>query len=129
MNNHFESLEYVNENAFEWQAATMLTWKNESYFIQLFFDRFEKHPEAPISRGVAEALALLGGTSGDYEIMEQVAKAMASRQDVLRRLTPFANSINTASNLDNPSTIKRFKERYGDTYWFYYYFVNDIRTN
>ena len=129
MNNHFESLEYVNENAFEWQAATMLTWKNESYFIQLFFDRFEKHPEAPISRGVAEALALLGGTSGDYEIMEKVAKAMSSKQDVLRRLTPFANSINTASNLDHPSTIKRFKDRYGDTYWFYYYFVNDIRTN
>ena len=129
MLHHFENLEYVNENAFEWQAATMLSWKEESFFIQLFFDRFQKHPEAPISKGVAEALALLGGTSGDYEIMAQVAQAMSSRQDVLKQFSPFASSMNMTSNPDNPDTIKRFKDRYGDTYWFYYYFINDIRTN
>ena len=129
MLHHFENLEYVNENAFEWQAATMLSWKEESFFIQLFFDRFQKHPEAPISKGVAEALALLGGTSGDYDIMARVAQAMSTRQDVLKQFTPFANAMNMASNPDSPETIKRFKDRYGNTYWFYYYFINDIRTN
>ncbi|MBQ2502398.1 MAG: hypothetical protein II524_08085, partial [Bacteroidales bacterium] len=59
----------------------------------------------------------------------RVAQAMSARQDVLKQFTPFANAMNMASNPDSPETIKRFKDRYGNTYWFYYYFINDIRTN
>ena len=126
MNHYFDHLDYENENLYEWQMAQLMMQKNETYFCQLFFDRYEKRPQAPVTKGIAEAAALFGGTSGDSRTMVRIGDAMASRQDVLKQFSPFANSMNMVSDLDNPSTIERFRNRYGDTYWFYYFFVNDI---
>lgn len=128
MINHYEYLEYVNEYAYEWQIAMALMQKNEPYFLQLFFDRYENHQLTSVTKGAAEAAALFGGVSGDGELFAQVAAALSSRQSTLKAFSPFANSMNMAGDLDNPETVQRFKSRYGDTYWFYYFFVNDIPT-
>ena len=123
---HYEYLEYVNEYALEWQMAMILMQKNEPYFLKLFFDRYDNYQLTSVTKGVAEAAALLGGISEDNELLAEVAQALASRQDVLRDFGRFANAMNQVRDIDNPSTVERFDSRYGDTYWFYYFFVNDI---
>lgn len=126
---HYEYLEYVNEYAYEWQIAMALMQKNEPYFLKLFFDRYENHQLTSVTKGAAEAAALFGGISDDGELLSMVAEALSSRQSILKNFGTFANSMNMATNIDNPDTVKRFRSRYGDTYWFYYFFVNDIPSN
>ena len=75
---------------------------------------------------MAEAAALIGGVSGDEDLLADIAQALASRQNVLKQFGPFASSMNVVRDLDNPDTVERFRSRYGNTYWFYYFFVNDI---
>ena len=128
MMRHYEYLDYVNEYANEWQMAMILMQKNEPYFLKLFFDRYENHQMTSVTQGVAEAAALLGGISGDDELVADIAKALASRQNILKDFGPFASAMNQVRDMDNPKTIERFKTRFGTTYWFYYFFVNDIPT-
>ena len=128
MMHHYAYLEYVNEFAYEWQIALILMQKNEPYFLKLFFDRFDNHQLTSVTKGVAEAAALFGGVSGDELLLADIAQVLASRQSILRQFGPFANAMNLAQDLDNPQTVERFKSRYGTTYWFYYFFVNDLPT-
>ena len=125
---HYEYLEYVNEYAYEWQMALILMQKNEPYFLKLFFDRLENHNLTSVTKGIAEAAALIGGLSGDEGLLADIAQALASKPDILRSFGPFSRAMNAASDLGNPDTVERFKARYGTTYWFYYFFVNDIST-
>jgi hypothetical protein len=126
MIHHYGFLDYCNEYSYEWQMALILMQKNEPYFLKLFFDRYDNYKLTSLTRGIAEAAALIGGISGDDELLADIAVAASSRQDILRQFGSFANAMNLASNLDNPDTIERFRSRYGSTYWFYYFFVNDI---
>ena len=128
MINHYGNLDYVNEYTYEWQMALILMQKNEPYFLKLFFDRYDNYQLTSVTKGIAEAGALIGGVSGDEELLADIAKALASRQSILRQFGPFANAMNLARDLDDPETVERFRDRYGNTYWFYYFFVNDIPT-
>ena len=128
MINHYGSLDYVNEYAYEWQMALILMQKNEPYFLKLFFDRYDNYQLTSVTKGIAEAGALIGGVSGDEGLLAEIAQALASKQSVLRQFGPFANAMNLARNLDDPKTVESFRSRYGSTYWFYYFFVNDIPT-
>ena len=129
MIHHYGYLEYVNEYAYEWQMALILSQKNEPYFLKLLFDRADNHQLTSVTKGIAEAAALIGGISGDGQLQAQVAQTLASRQDILKSFGPFANAMNMARDIDNPETLERFRSRFGDTYWFYYFFVNDIPSN
>ena len=128
MINHYGLLEYVNEYAYEWQMALILMQKNEPYFLNLFFDRYDNHKLTSTTKGIAEAAALIGGVSGDEDLVVDIAQALSSRQSILRQFGPFANAMNLVRDLDDPETVERFRSRYGGTYWFYYFFVNDIPT-
>lgn len=126
MMHHYAYLDYVNEYAYEWQMAMILMQKNEPYFLKLFFDRYDNYNLTSVTKGVAEAAALIGGVSGDDGLLADIAEATAKRQDILRQFGSFANAMNLARDIDDPATIERFRSRYGGTYWFYYFFVNDI---
>ena len=129
MMNHYASLEYVNEYAYEWQMALFLMQKQEPYFLRLFFERYDNYNLTSVTKGIAEAAALFGGVSGDQQLLAEVAQMLSSRQTILKNFGPFANSMNLVKDVKDPDTIERFRSRYGNTYWFYYFFVNDIPTN
>ena len=128
MINHYGSLDYYNEYAYEWQMALVMMQKNEPFFLKLYFDRYDNYHLTTQTKGIAEAAALIGGVSGDEELLADIAQTLTSWQNLLKQFGPFANSMNLARDLDNPETIERFRSRYGNTYWFYYFFVNDIPT-
>lgn len=129
MNRYFDHPDYENENLYEWQMAQLMIQKREADFCHVFFERYEKMPQAPVTKGIAEAASLFGATSGDDDLMSRIAVALSSRTDILKQFGQFANAMNITSDLDAAATRERFGKRYGGTYWFYYYFTDDIFIN
>ncbi len=126
MFNHFIRLNYYNENLYEWQMAMLMVQKREYVFMQKFYDHYDMFPNARISTGIAQAVALFAGISGDREMLANVAAILSSHKSVLREFGNFGRIIN--SGMDDEKAAEAAKDRFGRTYWFYYYFINDMET-
>lgn len=127
MFNHFIRLNYYNENLYEWQMAMLMVQKREYVFMQKFYDHYDMFPNARISTGIAQAAALFAGISGDREMLANIAAILSSHKSVLREFGNFGRIIN--SGMDDEKAAEAAKDRFGRTYWFYYYFINDMETN
>ena len=125
---HFADPAYVNEAVFEWQAAFFLIQKDADRTLSCLFDRLDRLPDAPIGTALAEGAALFGSVSGEAGIMRALTPVLAGCGTVLKRFTQFSNAANSARDLDSEKTKERFADRYGQTYWYYYLFV-DINNN
>lgn len=127
MFNHFSMINCVNENMYEWQMAMLMVQKREYVFMEKFYERYERYPNSRITTGMAEAAALFGGISGDREMLSNVAAILSSHKSILKEFGNFGKIIN--SRMNDAEAADAAKDRYGRTYWFYYYFINDIETN
>ena len=125
---HYANPDYVNEAVFEWQAAFALIQKDPEQALQLFFDRLERLPDAPVGTALAEGAALFASAAGDADLMRAMASALASRGSVLKRFSQFSSAANNARDFDSEKTKEWFSEHYGGTYWYYYLFV-ELNTN
>ena len=125
---HFADPAYVNEAVFEWQAAFFLIQKDADRTLSCLFDRLDRLPDAPIGTALAEGAALFGSVSGEAGIMRALTPVLAGCGTVLKRFTQFSNAANSARDLDSEKTKERFADRYGQTYWYYYLFV-DVNNN
>lgn len=123
----FSNLDYINEYLYEWQMAMLLVQKRDYEFMQKFYDHYEMFPTARISTGIAQAVALFGGISGDRAVLAGIASILSKQTSVLKDFGQFTKIIN--SQMDDTKAAETAKEKYGRTYWFYYYFNNDTNTN
>ena len=126
---HFASMSVTNERQYQWKMASLLTLKQESPFMKAFLEHSRAHPGERIPDGIAQAAVLFGGTSGDRELYLQVFNLFRENTGLLRDFGAFGRDYNNVGNMASPATADRFAKRYGNTYWFYYYFVNDLKTN
>lgn len=127
MFNHFSMINCSNENIYEWQMAMLMVQKREYVFMEKFYDHYEMFPDARISTGIAEAAALFGGISGDRDMLANIAAILSSHKSVLKEFGNFGRIVNSIR--DDEKAAAAAKDRFGRTYWFYYYFINDIETN
>ena len=122
---HFASQDYINEQLYEWQMATWLTWKDAPRAMYGFFNHAELVPGSHISNGIAEAAALFASTSGDVSMMQDLVNIIGGQKTVLKRFTSFSNAMNTVSDPNSPSVKERFKKQFGKTYWYYSFFTGE----
>ena len=125
---HFANPDYVNEAVFEWQAAFALIQKDAEQTLQLFFDRLERLPDAPVGTALAEGVALFASEAGDVEMMRALAQVLAANGSVLKRFSQFSTAANSTRDFDAEKTKERFFSHYGKTFWYYYLYI-DINTN
>ena len=97
--------------------------------MKAFLDHSQAYPGERIPAGIAQAAVLFGGTSGDRDLYLQVFDQFRDETVLLRDFGSYGRDYNKAGNISSPSTVQRFAQKYGKTYWFYYHFVNDLKTN
>lgn len=129
MFSHFSELNYTNEYLYEWQMAMLMIQKREYLFMQKFYDHYDRFPQGKITTGIAQTVALCAGISGDREMMATVASMLKDHTSILRNFSNLAKALNSSNDLQTPESVKWFKDRFGETYWFYYYFINGIESN
>ncbi|MCR5572110.1 MAG: DUF6057 family protein [Bacteroidales bacterium] len=125
---HYLSVPYVNESVYEWHMAALMLSKMENNFLYDFLERHEK-VGGPVTTGIAQAAALFAGTNGDRDLHSYVGQILSSKQSVLREFSQFGNRLNAAPDLEAPETQAWFREYFGRTYWYYYYFTTGLTTN
>lgn len=126
---HFASMPVSNGRQYECRMASLLTLKQEGPFMKAFLDHSQAYPGERIPAGIAQAAVLFGGTSGDRDLYLQVFDQFRDETVLLRDFGSYGRDYNNAGNISSPSMVQRFAQKYGKTYWFYYHFVNDLKTN
>lgn len=126
---HFSSITATNPDLYQWKMAALMTQKREAAFMDEFLLRTETCPDERIPKGIAQAAVLFGGTSGDRDLYLKVFETFRSDEALLKEFGAFGKSYNAAGDTSSEYARKRYRDRYGKTYWFYYYFINDIQTN
>lgn len=126
---HFSSVPANNPDLYQWKMAALLTQKREAAFMDEFLLHTQSCPEESIPLGIAQAAVLFGGTSGDRDLYLQVFGLFKDDTALMREFSTFGKSYNAASDVTSEYARKKYREKYGKTYWFYYYFINDILTN
>lgn len=126
---HFSTVPAANLDLYQWKMAALMTQKREAAFMDEFLSHVESCPDERIPKGIAQAAVLFGGTSGDRDLYLKIFGIFKDDTTLLREFSAFGKSYNAASDVSSEYMRKRYRERYGTTYWFYYYFINDIQTN
>ena len=126
---HFSAVDAGNPDLWQWKMAALMVQKREAAFMEEFLRHTEACPDEGIPKGIAQAAVLFGGTSGDRDLYLQVFNTFRDDRDLLKAFGAFGNSYNSARDVSSDSVRERYRQRYGKTYWYYYYFVNDIQTN
>ena len=121
---NFSNPEYVNEQIYEWQMATLLTWKDSQKPIFCFFNRANLFPGSHVTNGIAEAIALFASMTGDTGLMSNLVDILSSQKFILRKFGDFSNSMNMTRDPQSERAREQFKKPYGNTYWFYYFYNN-----
>lgn len=122
---NFSNPEYVNEQVYEWQMATMLSWKDAQTPIYCMFNRQDMFPDAHITKGIAEAMALFVSMNGDRDLMVNLVDAMQSQKSILKKFSSFSNDINRTDDFQSDKAKQYFSKQYGRSYWLYYYFIDE----
>ena len=122
----YHSSGYINEAVYEWQMASLLMTRDAKGTIYGLFNRNELFPDSMVSTGIAEGAALFASQMADPDLMRELASVLSSKQSVLRRFGGFSRAFNSVAGELSAETAGRFRKDYGDTYWFYYFFGNDI---
>lgn len=122
---NFSNPEYVNEQVYEWQMASMLSWKDNQTPVYCMFNRQEMFPGAHITKGIAEAMALFVSMNGDRDLMMNLVGVMQSQQSILKKFSNFSNDINRTDDLQTDKARQYFNKQHGRSYWFYYYFIDE----
>ena len=125
---HYVNAGYTNEAVYEWHMAMLMTSKMEYEFLMDFLDHYEK-VGGNVTTGEAQAAALFAGMSGQRDMLGYVAEILSNRQSVLRDFSRFGNRLNVTPDLEAPGAGDWFKENFGPTYWYYYYFTSGLATN
>lgn len=126
---HFSSVPATNSDLYQWKMAALMTQKREAAFMDEFLLHTQSCPDESVPLGIAQAAVLFGGTSGDRDLYLQVFGIFKDDTALMREFSTFGKSYNAASDVSSEYARKRYREKYGKTYWFYYYFINDILTN
>jgi len=119
---NFSTADYINEDVYEWQMATFLTWKDSKTPVYCMFNRQEMFPNAHITKGIAEAMALFVSMTEDRDMMVSLVNVMSSQRNVLKNFSGFSNDINRTVDMKSKKTEEYFRKHYGRSYWMYYYF-------
>ncbi|MCQ2144654.1 MAG: DUF6057 family protein [Bacteroidales bacterium] len=122
---YFSKPDYVNEQVYEWQMATMLAGKDVQTPIYCMFNRQDMFPTAHITKGIAEAMALLVSMNGDRDLMVSLVEVLQSQKNMLKKFSSFSNDINRMDDLKSDKARDYFIKQYGRSYWTYYYFIDE----
>lgn len=102
----------------ELSMATSLTLKDINGFWPKFF-LYEKNKwKMPVH--VQEAALLFTTMEGKINISQIKFNAT-----VVNRFKEFVNEANAYKNIGDENNMSTFKNKFGDTYWFYYFFIKD----
>lgn len=126
---HFANVEASGNELLEWKMASLMTLKREAGFMDEFLVRYKDRPVTSIPGGIGQAAVLFGGISGDESIYRSVFSIFKEDEQLLKRFSTFGHSMSANPNVSSEAVVDRYKSQFGKTYWFYYYFVNDISTN
>lgn len=109
---------------FEYSIASVLTSKKIKPFMLKFQTFLQINRDNPIPTHLQEA-ALLFLDLKDFEIVIPID----FDPRITARYKEFNRMVNTLGPEVNDEKDKKYKNRFGNTYWYYYFFNRNMKTN
>ena len=125
INNHFLLQENPEGIMLDLALASAMTMKD----IDMFWYYYDKLLQSGrrIPTHVGEAAILFAYIGRNQAEIDAVARNLGGpRSSIVSKFINFSSEASAASSVGDNTT---FKEKYGDTYWYYVYFVKDITTD
>lgn len=105
--------------------AAAMTMRNTDAFWYYFAQLQESGREMPTH--VAEAAILFAYLERDQKLIDSVANVIGVESSVVKKFQAFSGE---ASGVRDAAAAKEtFKKKYGDTYWYYCYFTEELLTD
>lgn len=105
--------------------AAAMTLRNTDAFWH-YYSQFRKTGR-PFPTHVSEAAILFAYLERNQALIENVAMDIGTNSIIVRRFQSFSGD---ASGLTDAASVKEsFKKKYGDTYWYYCYFTDELMTD
>ena len=125
INNHYLLLEDPDGVMLDLSLAAAMTTKDIEMFWY-FYDRLLRNGRR-IPTHVGEAAILFAYIGRNQAEIDAVARDLGGPSSpIVRKFTNFSTEASKASSGGDKAA---FKKKYGDTYWYYCYFVKSITTN
>lgn len=121
--NHFSNLQSGTDEMLEWSMSSILTTKNVYKFWPMFFVYVNK--ELPLPKHVQEAALLLAYF--EKRDLGDLTKLMDP--NVLRRFEEFKRRTEANTHLTENQLGNLLKKPFEKTYWYYFCFIKDLKTN
>lgn len=125
INNHYLLQENPEGIMLDLALASAMTMKD----IDMFWYYYDKLLQSGrrIPTHVGEAAILFAYIGRNQAEIDAVARDLGGpRSSIVSKFINFSSEASAASSGEDKA---RFKEKYGDTYWYYIYFVKDITTD
>ena len=125
INNHYLLQENPEGVMLDLSLAAAMTAKD----IDMFWYYYDKLLESgrKIPTHVGEAAILFAYIGRKQAEIDAVARDLGgARSSIVSKFTSFSTEASAASSGGDPSV---FKKKYGNTYWYYCYFVKSLTTN
>ena len=125
INNHYLLQENPEGIMLDLALASAMTMKD----IDMFWYYYDKLLQSGrrIPTHVGEAAILFAYIGRNQAEIDAVARDLGGpRSSIVSKFVNFSSEASAASSGEDKA---RFKEKYGDTYWYYIYFVKDITTD
>ncbi|MDD2560246.1 MAG: DUF6057 family protein [Bacteroidales bacterium] len=121
--NHFAQLKSGTDEMLEWSMSSVLTTKSVYRFWPMFFVYVNKN--LPLPRHVQEAALLLAYF--EKKELGDLLKRMDSQ--VLQRFDEFKRITESNTHLTEEQLATLLKRSFEKSYWYYFCFVKDLKTN
>ena len=125
INNHYLLQENPEGIMLDLALASAMTMKD----IDMFWYYYDKLLQSGrrIPTHVGEAAILFAYIGRNQAEIDAVARDLGGpRSSIVSKFINFSSEASAASSGEDKA---KFKEKYGDTYWYYIYFVKDITTD
>ncbi len=127
--NHYVHLQSGTKPMLELSMFAILTTKNIDVFWQKFSVYVAQNKDRALPLHVQEAAILFATLGGKEEVKQAIQRYVSSESAVSKRFSRFLQMVNEFNGEENDAIKSRFKKDFGNTYWYYYFFVKNIKTN
>ena len=127
--NHYANLESGTSGMLELSMASILITKSVAAFWKKFPVYVSQLKGKKIPVHVLEAALLYAGLEKNEPLKQEIIALAGTSSPVVARFGEFMQLVETLNGETDEQGVTLFRQRFGDTFWFYYFFVNDIKTD
>ncbi len=127
--NHYAGLEYGTGRMLELSMASVLTTKSVAQFWKKFPIYINQFKGKAIPVHVLEAALLYAGLEKNESLKQHIVSLAGVTSPIVTRFDEFMQLVQMLNGETDEKSLSLFRSKFADTYWFYYFFVNDIKTD